>query len=166
MVAAAASACLTLPSSVTSTLENLARSPSASATRAPNASLTSAMITLPPAATIIRAVASPSPEAPPVTKNTELSNGFNLARLLHRSPHGVVVVGQIYRPVRQARTHACERTRVIRHLEVCEFQSVRRGNHDGPFSGANLAPLTQLDQPRQCDARMRTGDHAGPVRPG
>src|SRR5207249_7105589 len=115
--AAVASAFCTLASSVTSTPANLALLPSADATRAPAASFTSAMTTRPPDSTSIRAVASPRPEAPPVTRKAALSNGFNLARLIHRAPDGVVIVGQLHGIVGQPGVQARKRSGMVAHLE-------------------------------------------------
>src|SRR5688572_63673 len=61
----AASVCA---SSVTSVRRKRARAPSSWATAAP-ASFTSAISTLPPACASMRAVAAPSPEPPPATRN-------------------------------------------------------------------------------------------------
>src|SRR5512143_3052989 len=64
---AAATVVCALASSVTSVRTKRTLAPSACANALPSASLRSARTALPPPATTIRAVASPSPEAPPVT---------------------------------------------------------------------------------------------------
>jgi len=65
----AATAAFALVSSATSVRTKRALAPSSVASSLPCLSLKSAMTTLPPASTSMRAVAAPNPDAPPVTMN-------------------------------------------------------------------------------------------------
>ena len=64
---------------------NRARSPSSAASALPAASLRSLITTLPPPATTMRAVAAPSPDAPPVTRNVLPSSCIAPASVCLRS---------------------------------------------------------------------------------
>ena len=79
---AAAKAPLALSSLVTSVATKRAEAPSSAATASPASLFTSASTALPPAATIIRAVAAPRPEPPPVTTNTLLLISMKLSSFL------------------------------------------------------------------------------------
>src|SRR5690606_19767701 len=70
--AASTAACVDT-SSVTSVRTKQAAAPSSAASALPASSLRSAITTLPPPSTTMRAVAAPRPEAPPVTRNTEFA---------------------------------------------------------------------------------------------
>jgi hypothetical protein len=65
--AARETAAATASGSVTSVATKVAAAPSSPTSASPFSELTSAIVTLAPAATSARAVASPSPEAPPAT---------------------------------------------------------------------------------------------------
>ena len=47
---------------------------------------------------------------------------------------------------------------VVLHLEVGEFQPVRRRDHDYPAVAFYFPCRDQLGQSRQCDPGMRTGE--------
>src|ERR1700674_5129191 len=111
----------------------------------------------------IRTVASPKPEAPPVTKNTALSNGFNFSSLVDSPPDGIVVVRQLDRLVSSTRGDPRKRARVIRDLEVGELQSIRRRNDDDAIARPDLFPLAKLDEDRERDPRVRAVEHSRPI---
>ena len=104
---AAATAAVALASSATSVFTKRAARPSSAASACPSASFRSAMTALPPPATIMRTVAAPRPDAPPVTMNV-----LPLSSMSVSAPLGRFVVHGV-------RQHACALpsriTRVWRH---------------------------------------------------
>src|SRR5712692_6454934 len=112
----------------------------------------------------MRTVASPRPEAPPVTKTTALSNGFNLARLVNCAPHCVVIIRQFDGLVPEPGRDPGESAGVIGDFEVGKLQAVCGRNHNNAVTWTDLAGLAKLDEHGQRHSRVRAVEHACAVR--